>query len=191
MNGRRAALAGLGATFAAFAGLDVALAAFSAALAAGCGYRPLRSLPAAPGELSVVAAPSQVPDVTLVGDAVFGAQAALAREARLGRGAYPRLMVELLRVDERSSGALDLGGQPLARGVSLGLLGRAWVLDAPGASPRFDTGDVRVATDVSAEADPRVDTLRRDDALRSLARRLGESLAGRVLGLPTPLDERL
>jgi hypothetical protein len=139
----------------------------------------------------VVAAPSHVPDVTLVGDTVFGAQTALAREARLGRGAYPRLMVELLRIDERSSGALDFGGQPLARGVSLGLLGRAWVLDAPGATPRFDTGDMRVATDVSAEADPRVDTLRRDDALRSLARRLGEALAGRVLGLPTPLDERL
>ncbi|HEU4407554.1 MAG TPA: hypothetical protein VFS43_19970 [Polyangiaceae bacterium] len=172
------------------AGAGTALGGLSATLA-GCGYRPLRSLPAAPGELSVTAAPSQVPDVTLVGDAVYGAQVALAREARLGGGAYPRLVVELVRVDERSSGVRDVGGQPLARGVSLGLLGRAWVLDAPDATARFDTGDVRVVTDVAAEADLRVDTLRRDDALRSLARRLGEALAGRVLGLPTPLDERL
>jgi hypothetical protein len=157
----------------------------------GCGYRPLRSFPAAAGELSVVAGPSQVPDVTLVGDAVYGAQTAIAREARLGQGGYPRLIVELVRVDERSSGIKDLKGQPLARGASLGLLGRAWVLDAPGAGARFDTGDIRVATDFAAEADPRVDTLRRDDALRSLARRLGETLASRVLGLPTPLDERL
>lgn len=168
-----------------------ALAGLLAASGAGCGYRSLRSFPAAPGALSVVAGPSQVPDVTLVGDAVYGAQAALAREARLGREAYPRLVVEIVRVDERSSGVRDAGGQPLARGASLGLLGRARVLDGPGAPARFDTGDVRVAADVAAEADPRADTLRRDDALRSLARRLGEALAGRVLGLPTPLDERL
>lgn len=170
---------------------SIALAGLLLLFAGGCGYRPLRSLPATAGELNVVAGPSQVPDVTLVGDAVYGAQAALAREARLGRGGYPRLVVEVVRVDERSSGVLGFEGQPLARGASLGLLGRAWVLDAPGASARFDTGDVRVAADIAAETDPRLDALRRDDALRALARRLGEALAGRVLGLPTPLDERL
>ena len=132
-----------------------------------------------------------MPDVTLLGDAVHGAQTALAREARLGEGPYPRLEIEVVRIDERSSGVRAFEGQPLARGVSLGLLGRGRVLNAPGAAARFDTGDVRVATDIAAEPDLRVDALRRDDALRSLARRLGEALVGRVLGLPTPLDERL
>jgi hypothetical protein len=162
-----------------------------ALLAVGCGYQPLRSFPVAPGELFVTSGGAQVPDITLSADAVYGAQLALAREAQLGKGPYPRLEVEVVRVDERSSGVRAFEGRPSARGVSLGLLGRARVLDAPGAAPRFDTGDVRVAADVAAEADPRVDTLRRDDALRALARRLGETLVGRVLGLPTPLDERL
>jgi hypothetical protein len=165
--------------------------ALAALAAAGCGYRPLRSFSAAPGELHVVAGASQVPDVTLVSDAVHGAQVTLAREARLGQGPYPRLEVEVVRIDERSSGVRALEGQPLARGVSLGLLGRARVLRAPGAAAQFDTGDVRVAADIAAEPDLRADTLRRDDALRALARRLGETLAGRVLGLPSPLDERL
>ncbi len=169
----------------------VALLGFGAASAIGCGYQPLHSFPATPGDLYVVAGPSQVPDVTLIGDAVHGAQTALAREARLGKGPYPRLVVEVVRVDERSSGVRAFEGQPLARGASLGLLGRARVLDAPDAAARFDTGDVRVAADISAEPDPRADALRRDDALRGLARRLGEALAERVLGLPTPLDERL
>jgi hypothetical protein len=98
--------------------------------------------------------------------------------------------IELLRIDERASGiaAPDPGPGaervPLARGSAVGVVGRAWVVPGP-TEPRVrDTGDVRRVEYYASEADPRLDAIRHDAAVRSAARRLGRDLARRVLGQP-------
>jgi hypothetical protein len=78
---------------------------------------------------------------------------------------------------------------PLARGTRIGVLARAWVERAPGAARERETGDLRAADVMRAEADARLEALRSDDSLRAAARRLGQRLARRVLGEPDAPDD--
>ena len=167
-----------------------ALGALALTLVASCGYRPIREASGASGGVSVVAGGTAVAEPLALTEAVVGAKMALARDGAL-RDGFPRLVIEIVRLDERSSGILANGGDPRARGTVLALTGRAFVVDAPGAAPGFDTGDVTVAEPVAAGPDARSDALSRDEAVRALARRLGETLAMRMIGYPTPAGERL
>ena len=193
-------------------------------LTAACGYRPLYGGTAAGGagrdgaRLHVVLVRSVVPDAIASDEVVSGAREELAREGALAAGdGYPRLEIEVLRLDESSDGIAaerpSAGGPlaPRARGTEVGVVARAWVVTAAGAEPQRDTGDVRaldlVGTDavggsafgggggggggaLSAPAERR-DAFRHADAVRAAARRVGVRLAQRVLGHPVAPDEAM
>jgi hypothetical protein len=174
----------------------------------GCGYRPLYAGERGDDRFSVVGASPLVADASVVAEVQAGLRAGLARAGALRSGAsYPRVVVEVLRIDVVSEGVsavpggtpgpnvgglpLSPGGAPLplARGTRIGVLARAWVERAGGASKERDTGDLRTADVMQVEADARLEALRLDDASRAAARRLGERLARRVLGEPDATDD--
>ncbi len=169
---------------------------------AACGYHPLYG-GEAPTRLHVALARSLVADAVATDEVLSGVREALAKEGALAAGdGYPRIEVEVLRSDEASEGiaapSLALGsaagGGARARATEVGLVARAYVVLGPGAAEERDTGDVRamdlVASDVSMGVpDPKADAMHHSDALRLVARRLGERLALRVLGNPTASDE--
>ena len=159
------------------------------AFAGGCGYGPARDLSPARGALSVAAGEALVPDAQAREDVATGARAMLARRGALSAASYPRMVVELLRVEEATSGIVDRGGEPVGRGVVISLTGRAFLQGRPGGPEEADTGWVRVSGGVESGLEIRADTLHRDDSVRGLARRLGEALAERVLGYHAPRAE--
>jgi hypothetical protein len=168
-----------------------------------CGYQPAHEVLAGPaGGFSVAAAPARVADAQVIEGAVLGARLALSRMGLLGEQVFPRLRVEVLRLDESSGGirsgtlaSADAGPElaggraPLARGTTLTLVGRAHVEPSDGAAPAAETGEISVSAVFAAEGDARLDALRRDDMSRELGLRLGMELAGRILGYPTPRGE--
>jgi hypothetical protein len=200
--------------------LAVVARAASGALAlvvAACGYRPLYGGGAAGGasgdgaRLHVVLVRSIVPDAIASDEVVSGVREELARDGALAAGdGYPRVEIEVLRLDESSDGiaaARPVAGGPLvphARGTEVGVVARAWVVTAAGGEPQRDTGDVRaldlVGTDdvggsasggsLSAPAERR-DAFRHADAVRATAHRDGDRLAQRVLGHPVAPDEAM
>src|SRR6185295_13499307 len=110
---------------------------------AGCGYRPAYG-----GEvterLGVATGQVLVPDASAVQAVLAGARAELARAGALGdAGAFPRLSLDVLRVDELSSGIGNLGGSPVARGMAVAAVVRGRVLRAADAAAELDTGDLR------------------------------------------------
>ena len=143
------------------------------ALLTSCGYRAAYGDSRPEQRLTVVAAPRQrSADAAAVQEALAGARAELSRAGVLGPGSgYPRVELELLRVDEKSSGivAEPVGGErtPLALGSSVGVVGRAWVVEAAGGPPTRDTGDVRRVERYAAQGDARLDAVRHQEAARS------------------------
>jgi hypothetical protein len=174
----------------------------AAVFAVGCGYHPLYE-GEAPTRLHVALRRSLVADAVTTDEILSGVRETLAKEGALAGGdGYPRMEVEVLRSDEASEGisapsaalGSGAGGGPRARATEVGLVARAYVLLGPGGAEERDTGDVRamdlVASDiVLGIPDPRADAMHHADALRLVARRLGERLALRVLGNPTASDE--
>jgi hypothetical protein len=171
-------------------------------LSASCGYRPVYGGPV--DRFHVVLSRSLVTDAVACADVVSGVREALAKEGALAGGdGYPRIEVEVLRADESSEGIAAPGDGGLlasvsqgarARATEVGLVARAYLVRTPGGSEERDTGDTRamdlVASDVTqGSPDPRADLLHHEDALRLVARRLGERLALRILGAPTVSDE--
>ena len=161
----------------------------------GCGYQPAYGGSRPEARLTVSAAPARVPRADAVQAVLAGARRRLARAGVLAPGnAYPRMVVEVLRIDEAASGvarAADASGEalPLARGSRVAVLGRAWVVERAGATPSRDTGDMRRIEHHATEIDARLEAERHDDAVRAAGRKLGESLAGRILGEPEPAME--
>jgi hypothetical protein len=170
---------------------------------AACGYRPVYGSGGAL-HLHVVLSSSLVPDAIAAAEVVSGVRETLAKEGALAGGeGYPRIEVEVLRADEASEGMAapndagvgsGIGGGPRARATEVGLVARAHLVRSPGGPQERDTGDMR-AMDLVASAvtqgvaDPRSDLLHHEDALRLVARRLGERLALFILGMPVPTDE--
>jgi hypothetical protein len=156
----------------------------------GCGYEPVHE--ARSGErLRVASVPSKVARADAVQEVMAGARAELSRSGALAPGSgYPRMVLEVLRVDEKSTGIAApeplAGPHPLARGSSVAVVGRAWVEPGRGAVATRDTGDVRRVERYASEADARIEAMRHDEAVRAAARELGRALARRVLGLPEP-----
>jgi len=139
--------------------------------------------------LCVRAAPPRVPDFAAVHAALDGARAELSRAGALGpEGRFPCVVLELLRVEESSSGVLALGDVPRARGSSFAVTGRAWVQTSRGAPFSRDTGDVRRSVRLEAGATVGADAARQRRALSAAADALGRALVQRVLGLPVPSD---
>ena len=157
----------------------------------GCGYHAVYSGDPPRGTLSVAVAKSSIPDPEIVQEVLGGLRSELARSGVLRAGrAYPRLVLEVVRVDERGSGIAAAGDAPLARGSRVGVVARAWVEDRPGA-PGRDTGDVRRTADSAAGPTALGDATRVRDALRSAARDAGRALAQRLLGQPAAAEEPL
>lgn len=115
-----------------------------------------------------------------------GARRELGRAGALKSSGYPRLVVELVRVDETSAGIAAVADQPAARGSRVAVVVRGWVESSEGAAER-DTGDVRREERV-ATAGVGPDTQRNVQAVREAARAAGEAVARRVLGEPEPSD---
>lgn len=178
----------------------------SSFVAGACGYRPLYGGERGDDRFCVVGETPLVADASVVSEVHAGVRAGLARGGALrAGGGYPRVVIEILRIDAASEGISAVPGgtrgpsaegftpggppSPLARGTRVGVLARAWVERAPGAARERETGDLRTVDVMQAEADARLEALRLDDASRAAARRLGERLARRVLGEPDAPDD--
>ncbi|MFC1642162.1 hypothetical protein ACFL5O_05660 [Myxococcota bacterium] len=161
-----------------------------------CGYRPAFAVPEPAENLSVAVAPPLVAEVDAVRCALAGAQSELSRFGALAGGpGYPRLLVEVTRVDEKAGGIAIAGPPdrpsliPLARASRVGVAGRAWVEESFGAEPSRDVGDVRRTEEYAPLVDPRFEALAHQRALCSAGSELGRALARRVLGVPEPAME--
>jgi hypothetical protein len=166
------------------------LAVFSLSIAS-CGYQPLYA-GAGGAKLHVHLKRSLVPDAAASDEVVSGAREQLAREGALAPGdGYPRVEIEVLRVDETSDAVSAPKGSdvPVARGVEVALVARAWIVASPEAQPEHDTGDVRARDLLAPQQVGRADLFAHADATRAVARRVGQRLALKVLGHPIALDE--
>jgi hypothetical protein len=163
-------------------------AKLAAALSA-CGYQPLYT-PSASSTISVGVGQMLIPEPLAAQAAVSGARAELASAGRLSAGdAFPRLALDMLRVDEVSRGIHVQSGVPVAGGMGVAVVVRGRLLAAEGRDPVLDTGDVRRAVALTGDADPRADSASFDQALRSAAERAGHAAARISMGIPEPNDE--
>lgn len=154
-------------------------------LAAGCGYAPVYS--EGRERYEVVSGPYTTSSFEAVQAAASGVRSELGAARGLGRG-YPRVVVEVLRVDERSLGVSVASGAPLARGSEIVVVGRARVYAAPDAPPGLDTGDMSRAATFASSSTPSAEAAARGRAVRDAATSLGHALGRALLGLPEALD---
>ncbi len=175
--------------------LAVALASLGLAtlVLPACGYRPIAGYERSGAEgprLHVVFGPRTVP-AARAHDALVGAVSSRLAEARelAGGAGYPRLEVELVRIDETAEGLSSAGDVPLSRGLRITVVGRARVLRGPNEAAAFDTGDVSAHVTLSSSGPAPQALVLREEATMGAARLLGRRLAERALGLPSPSDE--
>ena len=166
----------------------------ASALGAGCGYRAAYGNDANSTTFSVVAAPFTTPELEVVQSVLAGARGELSRVGALAPGSsYPELVVEVLRVDEVASGIratpTAAGSLPLAASSSVGVVVRGWIVQAPGASPSRDTGDVRCVETVAQGDDPSRSGYAAEEGARAAGRRAGEIVTRRALGFAEPSVE--
>jgi hypothetical protein len=163
-----------------------------AALACGvssCGYHTLYGRAQA-ARISVTAGLVLTPDTNAAQAALSGARAELAAAGRLASGGrFPRLTIDLLRVDEVSRGIHVQTGQPAASGMGVAVVVRGRLLLASDQEPAVDTGDVRRAVQTSGDANPSLDATAYDQAVRSAAERAGRAVARLAQGIPEPNDD--
>ncbi|MFO0676444.1 MAG: hypothetical protein U0169_07915 [Polyangiaceae bacterium] len=174
------------------------VAASFAVSAMGCGYRALYA-ESSHDRYCVVLVRSLVPDSVASDEVVAGIRATLLREGALADGTgYPRVEVEVLRMDEASEGIAARGAQgarrPEARALDVGVVARAWIRRGKDEDVERDTGDVRAFDVVAVREDRgtasvRANVFEVDDTRRSTARRVGEKLGHVVLGTPRATDE--
>jgi len=157
-------------------------------LLVGCGYQSVYSQPATQ-KVSVQVGQVLIPEPLAAQAAASGARSELAAAGLLSSSGFPRLVLDVLRVDELSRGIHVQDGQPRAGGMSVALTVRGRVFQAENQEPRLDTGDVRRSVQVSGDADPRVDSAAYGAALRSAAENAGRAVARAALGIPEPNDE--
>lgn len=170
-----------GATCATLLSLGLGLGATQ-----GCGYRAVHGGGDPAERLSVAAAPALTPDAEAQQAALAGARAELGREGVLGSPTgYPRLVVELVRVDAQATGIAELGERPEARGARVSVVVRGWVEDAVGAAPVRVTGDVRRSVTAPEGSTPVEAAALRRDAARRAGEAAGRAVARHVLGIPT------
>lgn len=160
-----------------------------ALLAAGCGYHSVYAQPASQ-RLSVELGQILIPEPLAAQSTASGARAELAAAGLLGHDSeFPRLVIDVLRVDELSRAIHVEAGHPAAGGMSIAVVIRARVFAADGQEPTLDTGDIRRAVQETGDSDPHVDSAAYEVALRSAAERAGRAAARAALGIPEPVDE--
>ena len=171
-------------TFCAFAGLCVALLS-------ACGYQPVYGYGRSPADrLTVQMGQVLIPEPLAAQAAASGVRSELAAAGRLANGSqFPRLLLDVLRVDELSRGIHVQAGQPRASGMSIALTVRGRLFRGETGDPSLDTGDLRRSVQVSGDSDPRADSSAYDVALRSAGERAGRAVARIILGIPEPNDE--
>jgi hypothetical protein len=123
--------------------------------------------------------------------ALSGVRDELSQSGSLESGSrFPRVVVEVLRVDELPAGiaavASGSASVPSARGSAIGVVARAWILESPGTPPVSETGDVRRVEYVGQGSEPLAAEFAYSSAVKSAARRVGEALARRLLGTAEP-----
>ncbi|MDX2054132.1 MAG: hypothetical protein SFV15_17160 [Polyangiaceae bacterium] len=157
----------------------------------GCGYRSVYAEFPGKVRLSVAAPKSRVAYLGAVGGAVDGLRTALSQNAAYSwSDGYPRVELEVVRVDERPVGVLELKpGVPLGRGSEVSVTARAWVLSAKGEAPTRSTGDVRRTRAYGHAAGAAANNVEREKAIRRAAEATGQALAERILGLPVASDD--
>lgn len=155
----------------------------------GCGYRPLYGQPNSK-RFSVETGQVLVAEPLATQAALSGVRSELAAAGRLGSGSdYPRLVVDVLRVDEVSRRIYVAAGQPHAAGMGVAVVVRGRLFNGEAGEPALDTGDLRRAAQVAGDSDPRRDSAGFDAALRAAAERSGRAVARAALGIPEPSDE--
>jgi len=160
-----------------------------AASTCSCGYRSVYGQ-AGSERLSVQVGQVLIPEPVAAQAAASGARSELAAAGALISGAqFPRLVVDVLRLDELSRGIHVEAGQPRASGMSIAVTVRGRVFQAENQEPSLDTGDVRRSVQVSGDSNPRVDSAVYDTALRSAAEQGGRAVARLALGIPEPNEE--
>lgn len=174
--------------YAGFGSRFVGVLAAGALWISGCGYHPAYGGQRPDVRLSISAAPSRAPESGALAGVISGLRAELSRAGVLNaRHDYPRVVVELVRVEERGTAqtlARDPSGGgelPMAGGALVGVTARAWVQYANGQVER-DTGDVRRTASFRSQANPGFDATQREAALANAARAVGEALGRRVMG---------
>ena len=167
------------------------------ALLGGCGYEPVYATERPEVRLSVEAAPYGAPHLEAVAATVSGVRRSLSSAGVLRPGeGYPRVVVEVVRVDERAAGMAaveDAEGveRPTARAASLGVVGRAWVEEVERGPRLRDTGDVRRTATYAVGSTTLAEEPRYEAALRSAGHALGQALGRRILGEPETTLEPL
>jgi len=165
------------------------LAGLWAALLPSCGYRSVYGQPASE-RLSVQVGQVLIPEAIAAQAVASGARSELAAAGLLAGGSqFPRLVVDVLRVDELSRGIRVQDGQPRAGGMSVALTVRGRVLAGENQDARLDTGDLRRSVQVGGDSDPRADSATYDAALRTAAEHAGRAVARIALGIPEPNDD--
>ena len=163
-------------------------------VAASCGYRAAYG-----GEgqarLRVKLVRSLVADAVAADEVASGVREELAAEGSLESGdGWPRAEIEVLRASESSEGVAARAGAPFARGIDVGIVGRAWIVPEAGAAHEHDTGDLRAEEVIAVDqtggaADPLSGEFHGADALRAAARKLGRKLARKLMGHPVASEE--
>jgi hypothetical protein len=166
-------------------------------LPAACGYHAVNA-PGVAGHLHVKLVRSLLPDAVASDEVVVGVREELARRGRLeGGDEYPRVEVEVLSATESTEGIGAGANGPMGRATTVAVVARGWLQAEAGGAPEHDTGDIRseevIATDETPTTpralDPRSSVFHYADAMRAAGRKLGQSIARRVMGLPAPSYE--
>ena len=157
------------------------------ACVSACGYQPVYG--ASNGaRYEVVTGRVGTSSFEAVQEATAGVRSELGPAGALGSG-FPQVVIEVLRVDERSIGIRSINNaEPLARGSEIAVVGRAYVLERAEAAPSRETGDLSRVSQFAAGTTPAADAASRSRAVRDAARSLGKALGRALLGLPEPLD---
>lgn len=155
---------------------------------AACGYRPLYG-GEAKEPLSVVGARTLVADATVIAEVEAGVRAELARAGALRDDlGWPRIVVEVVRIDIGNAGLAHLGDEATARGTRVRVVARAWLEQDASRAIERETRELAMEEVVAVENQALVESFRTDSALRSAGRRLGHELARSVLGEPFLAD---
>lgn len=163
------------------------VAAAILSLVTACGYRPIYG-GAEHDRYQVVTTRYATAQFEAVQATAAGVRSELSAAEALGSG-FPQVVVEVLRVDERSIGVRSMGNEgPLARGTEIIVVGRAQVVPRAGEPPTTDTGDMSRAAQYAAGASPTANAAARSRAVRDAARNLGKALGRAILGLPEPAE---
>ena len=158
-------------------------------LLCGCGYHPAYGQ-SGNERLSVQVGQVLIPEPLAAQAAASGVRSELAAAGLLANGTqFPRLVLDVLRVDELSRGIHVESGQPRAAGMSIALTVRGRIFQAENQEARLDTGDLRRSVQLTGDSDPRADSAAYDVALRSAAEHAGRAVARIALGIPEPNDD--